>query len=201
MGGCGSQLVMISSGIHHKYNINSLCDMCDILQGWADPFASPTATARERQYASQWKSKSVYTPCFVIDGQPTRQFGKSLKDISEGPNVGVLEARDLGDGSFQVTFSAGASLQRIAKVTGVILANHCQQKVLAGECARRTLQHDFVVLATAEAMLKANGQHHTAIVQLPRPPYSGSMSVAFWVSSDDSIVPVQAVGGAWQGNF
>ncbi|KAK9800768.1 hypothetical protein WJX73_010320 [Symbiochloris irregularis] len=78
--------------------------------GWVDPFASAAHTARQRQYAREWNSKSVYTPCFCVDGQPTRHFSKALKSLGPGSSVGVLEARDSGDGSFRVTFHAQGKL-------------------------------------------------------------------------------------------
>ena len=37
--------------------------------GWRDPFASKTWTARQYDYAERWKSGSVYTPGFVLDGR------------------------------------------------------------------------------------------------------------------------------------
>ncbi len=37
--------------------------------GWRDPFASKEWTARQYQYSENWKSESVYTPGFVLDGR------------------------------------------------------------------------------------------------------------------------------------
>src|ERR1700730_751970 len=37
--------------------------------GWRDPFASKEWTARQYQYSTTWKSESVYTPGFVLDGR------------------------------------------------------------------------------------------------------------------------------------
>ena len=36
--------------------------------GWRDPFASKTWTERQADYSARWKSESVYTPAFVLDG-------------------------------------------------------------------------------------------------------------------------------------
>src|SRR6266480_7047743 len=37
--------------------------------GWRDPFAAKEWTARQHQYSASWKSESVYTPGFVLDGR------------------------------------------------------------------------------------------------------------------------------------
>src|SRR3954465_8863933 len=37
--------------------------------GWRDPFAAKEWTARQYQYSNGWKSESVYTPAFVLDGR------------------------------------------------------------------------------------------------------------------------------------
>src|ERR1043166_1476275 len=37
--------------------------------GWGDPFASKEWTARQYQYSANWKSESVYTPGFVLNGR------------------------------------------------------------------------------------------------------------------------------------
>src|SRR5436190_16245269 len=36
--------------------------------GWRDPFASKSWTDRQTDYSVHWKSESVYTPAFVLDG-------------------------------------------------------------------------------------------------------------------------------------
>src|SRR5947208_6595486 len=36
--------------------------------GWRDPVAAKEWTARQYQYSANWKSESVYTPGFVLDG-------------------------------------------------------------------------------------------------------------------------------------
>src|SRR2546423_6801843 len=37
--------------------------------GWRDPFAAKEWTARQYQYSNAWKSESVYTPGFLLDGR------------------------------------------------------------------------------------------------------------------------------------
>ena len=52
--------------------------------GWKDRWSSPEFTERQRAYAEAWKSESVYTPCFVVNG----------KEAATGPGArlaGMLE--------------------------------------------------------------------------------------------------------------
>ena len=40
--------------------------------GWKDALASPLFTLRQRTYAQEWNSPTVYTPAFVVDGKEYR---------------------------------------------------------------------------------------------------------------------------------
>src|SRR5712691_12958707 len=40
--------------------------------GWRDPFAAKEWTARQYEYSANWKSESVYTPGFVVDGRESQ---------------------------------------------------------------------------------------------------------------------------------
>src|SRR5215471_9400646 len=40
--------------------------------GWRDPFGAAAYSDRQRAYAAEWKSRSVYTPGFVLDGKEWR---------------------------------------------------------------------------------------------------------------------------------
>ena len=54
--------------------------------GWRDPFAAKAWTARQYQYSAFWKSSSVYTPGFVLDGREWRNSGVPSAS-SETPGV------------------------------------------------------------------------------------------------------------------
>src|SRR5262249_2287392 len=43
--------------------------------GWRDALASKTFTEREHAYAEAWRASSVYTPCFVRNGEEWRPGG------------------------------------------------------------------------------------------------------------------------------
>src|SRR5213595_2381873 len=56
--------------------------------GWRDPFASKEWTARQYQYSTNWKSESVYTPGFVLDG---REWMERTVPTLSGDKPGALK--------------------------------------------------------------------------------------------------------------
>src|SRR5262252_2023521 len=47
--------------------------------GWRDPFGAAAYSDRQRTYAAEWKSRSIYTPGFVLDGKEFRGWFKPDK--------------------------------------------------------------------------------------------------------------------------
>src|SRR5882724_9692041 len=45
--------------------------------GWRDPWSSKTFTDRQHAYARAWRSDSVYTPGFVLNGKEWRTWSRS----------------------------------------------------------------------------------------------------------------------------
>src|SRR3989449_10775896 len=56
--------------------------------GWRDPWANKSFSDRQRAYAKQWRSQSIYTPGFVLNGKEWRAWS-GRKD---GPEYGVANA-------------------------------------------------------------------------------------------------------------
>jgi hypothetical protein len=54
--------------------------------GWRDPFASKLWTERQGEYSARWKTESVYTPAFVLDGKEWH-YGKLPEAGAETPGV------------------------------------------------------------------------------------------------------------------
>ncbi len=50
--------------------------------GWKDPFAKAEYTARQRQYATSWNSRQVYTPQMVVQGMG-HAVGSNPKEIEK----------------------------------------------------------------------------------------------------------------------
>ena len=45
--------------------------------GWKDPYSSPIYTKLQRNYASVWNARNIYTPMFVLNGSEWRKRKKS----------------------------------------------------------------------------------------------------------------------------
>src|ERR1043165_1553662 len=57
--------------------------------GWKDVLASKAFTDREYAYADGWRAGSVYTPCFVRNGQEWRPQGRGVES-TKGSEAGTL---------------------------------------------------------------------------------------------------------------
>src|SRR5580704_16968048 len=113
--------------------------------GWRDPFASREWTARQYQYSEKWKSESVYTPGFVLDGR--EWSGRSIPALSND-KPGVLKLSI----SNQKLIAEFVSANGMADVDLhlALLAFDLHTKVTAGENSGHNLAQDFVVLSLAD---------------------------------------------------
>lgn len=167
--------------------------------GWKDPFATAAFSERQRDYADHWRSHSVYTPGFVLDGQEWRGwFNRDELPRASSKLVGVLSARSEGGKQWTLRFrpattGASASYEFHAALLGFDLASG----VKAGENRGRVLEHDFVVLALTGAASSKDGEVVQAALSL-RSKFAVSpkrLAFAAWVTSAKSLQPVQTLGG------
>src|ERR1700730_13970339 len=110
--------------------------------GWRDPFASKTWTERQADYSARWKSETVYTRAFVLDGKEWH-YGALPAVAAETP--GVLKIAINGErvtALFTPATNAGWYYEIHLGRLGCALA----ADVTAGENNGRKLMHDFVVL-------------------------------------------------------
>jgi hypothetical protein len=161
--------------------------------GWPDRFATKSHTARQRAYAATWRSGTVYTPGFVLNGAEWR--GPALDEIpAAGGRAGILNATVSQAKAVVVTFQpahrAPAWEAHIA-VLGLDLAT----RVKAGENSGRDLRHDFVVLSHEVKAMRSDGNYYRAEAKLTVPPGTKT-ALAVWVSEAGKLAPVQALGGA-----
>jgi hypothetical protein len=160
--------------------------------GWRDPFASKMWTARQTEYSGQWKSSSVYTPGFVLDG---REWQNRNVPSQSADTVGVLKITLTNADRVTATFDSAVGGPRDYEIHLARLGFTLNTDVKAGENRGRKLLHDFVVLSlTNETM---NGR----IRELRLPALTAKQgadtrgALAAWVTEAGRIEPIQAVGG------
>ncbi len=157
--------------------------------GWRDPFAAKAWTARQYRYSAAWKSSSVYTPAFVLNGREWRE--RSVPPASSetpGKLTLTLKTGDRATVNFQPTDPSGRSFAvHLAR-----LGSDVKIDVKAGENSGRQLRHDFIVLGLNEAPLTKN----EAALNVPSVPQSAArQAVVAWITEAGGTEPLQAVGG------
>ena len=153
--------------------------------GWKDAFASAAYTTRQHQYAALWRSGSVYTPGFVLNGEEWRATRLSLPKAEA---VGVLSLKQLGEGSWSIGFDPAKAGKEVL-LYHVVMLGSATSKVTAGENSGHTLQHDFTVLNHAGIGSDANAATLKVGVD------ARAKAVVAWVSRAGDPTPLQAVGG------
>ena len=151
--------------------------------GWADRLASPLFTQRQRDYGTLWRSKSIYTPEFVLDG---REWNGREVPRASGEKAGVLRIR-VTEGRAGIRFPPDGLSGRKIVAHLVWLAGEVENNIQAGENRGRKLQHDFVALSLESQPLTGG----TATFTITRP--ASAKAVAAWITEADKLL--QAAGG------
>jgi len=123
--------------------------------GWKDPYAKPEFTLRQRLHAQLKRSRLVYTPQVLLQGQDFRGWGSGAFDremarINARPAAAriALAIAATRAGAFEVETAAEVLDPARRQDAALFLAtyeNKLQSEVRAGENRGRTLTHDFVV--------------------------------------------------------
>jgi hypothetical protein len=161
--------------------------------GWKDPFASKEWTARQYQYSATWKSSSVYTPAFVLDG---REWQPAGLPSSARETPGVLRIAVESADTVRARFHpASANAQQAVVIHVAQLGFGINIHVKAGENNGRKLQHDFVVLSLASEQLP--NESSEVVLHLNNSKLAGNPpgAVAAWITENGRSDPIQAAGG------
>ncbi len=162
---------------------------------WMDRMSDAQFTRRQKDYIRQWQGQTSYTPMLVFNGTEFRRG-----TISEKPqfNVGYLKLIKTTPGSFEVTFVPKDRLnQKDWMIHIALLGFGISSYVTAGENAGQTLKHDFAVLAFASKKVELDkGKLRTSFkLEADRLLQASQMGIAAWVTLENDLRPVQAVGG------
>jgi hypothetical protein len=159
--------------------------------GWRDPFASKMWTERQADYSARWKSGSVYTPAFVLDGVAWRNAALPAA-ATEAP--GVLRITINGErvtAAYKPATAAGRHYEiHVARLGFGLGAN-----VTAGENSGRKLVHDFVVLGLTNEGMKSGIKELGLPAESTKQTTGSRGAIAAWVTQSGQIEPIQAVGG------
>src|SRR5262245_11619919 len=125
--------------------------------GWRDPWSSKAFTERQHTYAGAWRSDTVYTPCFVLNGKEWRGWSRSQSIPASTAKPGVLKITSADLKSWDVTFSPKTPHDQDYEAHAALLLSGLTSDVKAGENKGRRLDHDFVVTRVFPCMLKPYG--------------------------------------------
>jgi hypothetical protein len=159
--------------------------------GWKDRFAKAEFTARQQLYSASWRHGSVYTPCFVFNGQEWEGWFRG-ETPSRGPSIDVGNLEALIDGDkVDVRFTP---IERSKEYVAFVapLAMEVSSEVRAGENTGRQLNHDFVARSLVSSKMQSRDSVFRAVLPVS---LDGAQAIAVWVTLDHSLAPVQAVGG------
>jgi len=167
--------------------------------GWRDSFGAATFSDRQRAYSARWKSETVYTPGFVLNGKEWRGwYNRNELPRASNQAAGVLSASSEDGTRWTVRFAPSAP-QRVVEYDFrlALLGFELSSNVKAGENRGRRLDHDFVVLAMHSAVARANGDYLSADISstIPSRFTPKHQAIAVWVTRRSELEPVQAVGG------
>ena len=125
--------------------------------GWKDPFSSHEWTRRQEEYASIFRSGSIYTPQMIVDGQAElvgSRERQSQKEIAEGArraktDISLTADKPARDGNqkffIRVGSVNGVSSDDIVEVWLAVAENNLQSSVTRGENAGEHLRHTAVL--------------------------------------------------------
>ncbi len=166
--------------------------------GWRDPWANKSFSDRQRTYAKQWRSESIYTPCFALDGKEWRDWsGRKDGPKSTDVKTGVLTVSSSDMNRWQVNFTPANSASADYEVHAALLAGGLSSNVKAGENRGRILPHDFAVLTLTTASLVRSGNvaQGEFVLSKPRGAAESDIALAVWITPAGRLEPLQATGG------
>ena len=167
--------------------------------GWPDPFGAASYSERQRAYAAEWKSRSFYTPGFVLDGKEWRGwFSRNELPRQSNSLIGRLTVSSEDGKRWLIQFEPAAPGPPSAfDFRAALLGFDLSTEVKAGENRGLKLEHDFVVLALATATSRVSGDSFQAELSLTPPSrfLTKRLAVAAWVTRHNDLQPLQAVAG------
>ncbi len=143
-----------------------------------------------------WRSNSVYTPDFVLNGREWRDWsGRAAPTTTNAAKVGKLQVTLPDRTHADITFTPSGTAPKSLQVELALLGGNLESDVKRGENSGRKLRHDFTALHFATASLRGENGRFTATVPLPTKMSDAPAAVAAWITTGDAQPPIQATGG------
>lgn len=162
--------------------------------GWPDRFASKQWTERQSRYAALWRSESVYTPAFVLNGREWRNWSGTLPPPDDKV-TGVLRASSDDGKTWSIEFRPAQGEAGEWEAHLAFLGSGISSKIGAGENSGRNLQHDFVVLSQQSGPMKSGAGHAIGSLTIGSTGENAPRkAIAVWITHRDQLVPVQSAG-------
>ncbi|MEX2201465.1 MAG: DUF1223 domain-containing protein [Dongiaceae bacterium] len=164
--------------------------------GWADPFSSPEATARQRAYARFLNERAIYTPQMVVDGA-AHEVGSNraavaaaIKAAALQPKTSLLLVND-DSGGYRIVIGeaedADASPDEPAIVWLVEYDQTHVTSVKRGENTGKTLTEYNIVRA-----FRPIGEWDGSATEIALPPAETDAEACAVIVQADPVGPVYA---------
>ncbi len=160
--------------------------------GWRDPYAQAAHGQRQSQYARTLGHRTVYTPAFMVNGQPWRQGFIDRQFPKQGLRGGLLDIR-LSDSELVARYQPLKALSHELMLHVAVLGMDLSTQITAGENRGRTARHEFVVVGY-DTVVSPNGEWQLSLPELHFQK-AREYALAVWVSDGQNPAPLQAVGG------
>lgn len=162
--------------------------------GWQDRLATPATTQRQRQWQAALRAPYVYTPQVIVNGADERSWSRWGADRLPRPAATVVPGLRLERQGNRVRaeVAAVADGRRLSGYWAVF-AGQIRHDVTRGENAGRTLVHDHVVRLYAPVAAWSSSEPRQHVLDLGPDPVVSDTRVAFVVTTDDGLRPLQAV--------
>ena len=158
--------------------------------GWPDRYATPEATARQRELARLAGSSQVYTPQVRVDGRDWKIWPKLPAPAADSA-ISVVLQREGETVTAQIAATPGTAGLRAGD--GAVLEDGHQSAVKAGENAGETLRHDHVVRLVQPVANWAASTPLRVQLTVARGDPAYPRRVVFVVTDAATAQPLQAV--------
>lgn len=161
--------------------------------GWKDRLATPATTQRQHLWKAMLRAPYVYTPQVIVNGADERSWSRFRADTLPRPAGAVVPGLRIErqGNRLRAEVSALPDGRRLAGYWAV-LSGQVRSEVTRGENAGRTLVHDHVVRLYAPVAPWPSSQSRQLTLDLGPDPVLANTRVAFVVTADDGLRPLQA---------